>query len=335
MALSMLTPEVIEKICRSSSGQEEIAKLVKTMNSQGVTKMFINYEAVRKLVRRMSSDGICSLDMSYLTDEKFDETFIAYLTNKVIEFLNMVDRIEEKPSYHGLPMLKELTGYYLSGDYQPMKVFYWMSEFAISYKVEFDQIVDTYFTRISWNPDMHAMYKQLINDAIPMGINSEVHALAWVKANEEAFEKLDFTEILNAIQFDRYYFEVYEKNPEDKAACNAEGENDPWKFVPKSEIRRLADGGFKPLILDVVFQEAKSLSVSDINAAIKKLFKERPTLVYMLYARAMFFTKASEMQRFQKLVIQICDAEGIEYSLVPNQIDPRMFKENPWSGNFS
>lgn len=335
MALSMLTPEVIKRICESASGQEEIAKLAQTMNSQGVTKMFIDYEAVRKLMRRMKDDGIWKAGFELFSDESFDKTLKAILTKKVIEFLCMVDKIEEKPIYHGLPMLKELTGYYLSGDYQPMKVFYWMSEFAMAYKVELETLVDGYFMLACWNPDRHAMYKQLLNDAIPMGINSTVHALAWVNANEEDFAKLDFSKILDAINFDRYYFEAFEKNPEDKAACNAEGESDPWKFVPKSEIRRLADGGFKPLVLDIVFTEAKSLSVPDINAAIKKLFEERPTLVYMLYARAMFYAKVSEMQRFQKLVMQLCDAEGVDYTVVPNQIDPRMFKENPWSGNFS
>lgn len=335
MALLTLTHESIKKICESASGQEAIAKLTQEMNRQGITKMFIDYEKVRALVKRMEKDGICQDSSANFSDETLDEILTGFLTEKVIEFLELVEDIEKKPIIHGLPMLKELVGYYLLNPYQPMKVFYWMGEYALPFKVDIQNTVNMYFMLTGASADKHAMYNDLINDAIPLGINSEVHALAWVRANEEDYAKLDFKKIFEAINFDRYYFEAFEKDPDDKACCNREGEHDPMKFVPKSEIKILADEGFKPLVLDVVFQEAKSLSVPDINTAIMKLFEERPALVYMLYARAMFFAKASELQRFQKEIMKVLDANGISYSLIPNQVDPRMFQNNPWSGNFS
>lgn len=335
MALLTLTPENIKKICESASGQEAIAKLAQEMNRQGITKMFIDYEKVRALVKRMAKDGICQDSSANFSDETLDEILTGFLTEKVIEFLGMVEDIEKKHILHGLPMLKELVGYYLLNPYQPMKVFYWMSEYAVPFKVDIQKVVDLYFMLTGASADKHAMYNELINDAIPLGINSEVHALAWVRANGEDYAKLNFKKIFEAINFDRYYFETFEKNLGDKECCNAEGEHDPMKYAPKSEIKILADEGFKPLVLDIVFQEAKSLSVPDINAAIMKLFEEKPALVYMLYARAMFFVKVSELQRLQQEITKIFDANGIQYSVVPNQIDPRMFKENPWSGNFS
>ena len=334
MALQTLTLKNIQSICNSAAGQAEVAKFAQTMNEQGVMKFFIDYAKVRDLISRMVKEGIMKEEtpMENYSDENFTKEFIVYSTNKMIDYLSRVSGIESKSIMHGLPMLREMATIYLVGPYRPMMVFYWMSEFAIPFKEELTRIIQHYFTFVRFNPDKFDMYMQLIEDAVPLGINPDVQALAWVRANEEEYRKLDFSEIFAAIPFDRYYEETFDKDVREDRPSPQFGTR--FMILPKDEIKRLADEAFKPLVLNEVFPELKSLDTECINEGIKKFFKERPTMVYMLYSRAMFFTKVSELNRLQKEFMKFFDEQGIEYTLESTgPVNPMMLKDMPWSGN--
>lgn len=333
MAKQTLTTGKIREICESLAGQAEIAKFAQAMNSQGTTALFIDYEKVYNLTRRMVKDGILrdTEALNIFSVENMEKAFIEFMTEKMINYLSRVRDIEKRDASDGLPMLSELATQYLLKPMKPMTVFFWMSEYAVSFKTEFEQCVARYFVLVR-DYDKWSAYKEIISDAIPMGINPNVRALSWVNANQEEYRKIDFSCLFADIDFDRYYAESFDGDPLTKSAVNMKGEDDPFKYVCKESFKFLVDEAFKPLVLDVVFPLAKSLDVPDINAAIKILLKDKPTLVYMLYSRAMFFAKASELKRIQGEFIKFFDKNNIKYEMVPKyqDIDPLMFKDMPW-----
>ena len=334
MASPTLTLENIQFICTSDEGQAEVAKFAQTMNEQGVMKFFVDYTKVRDLISRMVKDGIMKEEtqMEKYSDENFTKEFIAFSTKKMIDYLSRVSGIESMSIMHGLPMLREMATIYFVEPNRPMTVFYWMSEFAITFKEALTRIVWNYFTLVCYNLDKFNMYMQLIEDAVPLGVNPDVPALAWVRANEEEYRKLDFSEIFDDLPFDRYYEETFNQDLREDRPSPEFGTR--FMILPKDEIKRLADEVFKPLVLNEVFPELKSLNTECINEGINKFFRERPTMVYMLYSRAMFFIKASELNRLQKEFMKFFDEQGIKYTLESTgPVNPMMFQDMPWSGN--
>ena len=331
MALQTLTPGKIKSICNSAEGQAEIAKFAKTMNDQGVIKMFIDFPKVRKVVRRMMEDCIIpEMDISKVySDENFIKDFIALSTEKMSNFLCGIEDLEKKSVVHGLPMLSEMANVYFVYPYRPMFLFFWMSEFALPFKESLQNAVYYYFTFVKYNPDKYDMYVDLIESAIPLGVSKEVHAEAWVKANEKDYSQLDFSEIFASIPFERYYDGTFEQDLREDRADPMFGSR--FMIASKAEIKKKADERFKPLVLNEVFPELKSLEVEIINAGIKKFFDEKPALIYMLYSKAMFFVKAAELERLQKEFMKFFDENGINYTLESNKPPhPLMFQQMPW-----
>ncbi len=334
MTIQTLTTEKIRALCNSAEGQAEVAKFAKTMNDQGVIKMFIDFSEVRKLIRRMMNEGIIpeSSAIDNYSDENFMKEFIAFSTKKMSDYLCRVENIEKMSVEHGLPMLKEMANIYFVYPYRPIFLFYWMTEFAFPFREELEKAIHFHFTFVNYNPGKYDTYMDLIKAAIPLGIKPEDKAQSWVKANEKEYKQLDFSEIFASIPFERYYVETFEEDVREDKGHSEFGTR--FMIASEAEIKAKADEVFKPLVLSKVFPELKNPEVETINAGIKKFFAEKPVVVYMLYSRAMLFVKAEEIKRLQKEFMKFFDENGINYTVESTEPPhPMMFHEMPWGSN--
>ena len=330
----LLNATKIRNICLSAEGQQEITAFVKTLSTQGVTQMFINFSKVEGLIKKMISDHILAdspMLLKEFSTETIESNFTKFLTPKVINFISAVQTLDQMPEFHGMPMLKNFLHKYLANAMRPLTLFFWMSEFAISYKEMFERFISKHFLFERNAFQQVAEYKALIEKAFPLGVEAEVKALSWVSSNSDSYAKIDFAEIFSAIPFDRYYSELFEKDGDSASMINVSPEMQRFSFISKEEIKHLSNEAFKPMILDIVFKNIQSRKVEDINAEITKLFAEKPILVYQQYSRAIFTVKASEMSRLQKEFMKYFDENGIPYTLESRQqqLDPLMFADTP------
>lgn len=334
MTTKFLSKQKIHDICRSAEGQQEVRAFVETMNTQGVTQMFIDFQKVEDFVHQMVINDLLggapiTFNPKEYTKKNLEKQFVEFLTNKVEGYLCCIKDLENMDISHGFPMFKEFLTFYLTHPMKPITFFLWMGQFAVPFRERFENIVNFCYATWICNTQQHRKFRNMINEAIPLGVSAEVKSLSWVYENQKTYEKIDFSEIFSAIPFDRYYAELFEDNPNTQEFMNPELPN--LGFASKNEIRRLTDEAFKPMILELVFKNIQSRNLEDINSEIKKLFLEKPVLVYQQYSRAIFTVKASEFARIQKELIQFFDKHNVPYTMTSEKepVDLPLFMSKP------
>lgn len=333
MTTKYLSKIAIHDICHSAEGQQEIRAFVKTMNNQGVIQMFIDFRKVEDLVHQLVINDFIKgapvhFNANAFTEKRLEEMLVEFLTTKVESYLCCIKNLENMEASHGFPMFKEFLTHYLTHPMKPVTFFLWMGQFAVPFREKFENMVN--FCHATWICSTQKCYKfkNMIKEAIPLGVSAEVPSLSWINENIEIFAKIDFSEIFSAIPFDRYYKELFEENPNTQEFMNPEVPD--LGFANKDEIHRLTDEAFKPMILDLVFKSIQSRKLEDINSELKKLFSEKPVLVYQQYSRAIFTVKASEFARIQNELLKFLNLNNIPYQLISNTpIDPLMTAPTP------
>lgn len=318
--------------CERFEQQVRIVAIVKMVNKQGITQLFIKPQKVVELVKEFQYESIIAPDynMDQFSDEALDNALASFLTKKIAEHMDKYGNISEESACD-----KAFNEIVISLAISPNTahvLFSWITEFVFSYKEEMcnnleklkhtladyeegmagyriphDFIVGTW----DYNERTIAKLNELYEEALPCGMLYQLQELKWRNSRDIDFETFDITGLLAKMPTDRYYSVVFKgvptyENCVSEVARSMRYASISWKhFRRREDIEKDIHEAFKNVVYDYIknsFVDPYDFYETDLSQYILKMYKDRPIFVCAMYLVSMMHVNYTECQRLERLL---------------------------------
>lgn len=274
------TKERIQKVCTSPAGQACIEKFIDKLENQGITQMFIDFSKVESLGCKLLKTGII---LNTYTRDDMRKRFLDFWTDKIVDFFNNINNIEDRDEDTMMAMLEDLVGEYFLKPMRPVLVYKWLLEFSIIVREElYDSIYQACFTGIL-DINLGLMYNQELRiAAIPATYTVRNTAVAkWIEENQDKVNYVNINFILANIDFDRYYNDVFDISA--------------GSIFSKDALKRLCEytisNKMRELLIEETFDQSNIREPFEFTGLIWELYEEREYYIYQLFVKATILVK--------------------------------------------